>query len=189
MHTESTVGERGRALRDVVNEPEIHEKLSKNKHLFRQLCASMDAIGDTDLAISFYLGCPPIQELGHRYLLAYGLLQVLFVQQDAVKHAAEAVGMNYQFPTALLQNRDIRNAAIGHPTKREDFRRKVTESFGISQMSLSSEGFTLCSFDWTKPKNFHEIRFREMIDRQQLDVVTGIDAIIRHLRALAGELS
>lgn len=180
MSVHTTVDEAQRRLRETINLPRIHERLSRDEQAFRQLCASMDILGDTAHAVGSYLSSPEETDLGRLYLLAYGLLQVLFVQQDAVRHAAEAVGLPYELPPGLSLNRDVRNDAIGHPTKRGG---KNPESFGIVQVSLSHEGFTLYSFDWRKPDNFQPIRFRDMIDRQEA-VVVGIDAIIAHLLAL-----
>lgn len=175
------VSELGRCLRDAVNVPEVQDRLMKNPRGWRQLCSSMDVIGDTDSAIASYLSSPPVQDIGSLYLLAYGLLQVLFVQQDAVKHVAEAIGLSYEFPEGVLAVRDVRNNAIGHPTKRGG---KNSESFGIVQMSLSNEGFTLYSFDWDRPDAFQPIRFQELIAAQSNAVAQAIEQMIRHLQTV-----
>ena len=175
------VRELERCLRDAVNVPEIQARLMKNPRGWQQLCSSMDVIGDTDSAIASYLSSPPVQDIGPLYLLAYGLLQVLFVQQDAVKHAAEAIGLSYEFPKDVLAVRDVRNNAIGHPTKRGI---KNSESFGIVQMSLSHEGFTLYSFDWDRPDAFQPIRFQELIEAQSNAVAQAIEQMIRHLQTV-----
>src|SRR5205823_10451654 len=102
----------------------------------------------TDHAISAYLSYPNEDDLGKLYLHAYGLLQALFVQQDALAHAAEAIGLEYQLPDELKPIRKIRNDAVGHPTKRGN---KHPESFGIIQISLCHESFTVYSFKWDNP--------------------------------------
>jgi hypothetical protein len=168
-------------LRDAVNVPEVQDVLIQDRRRWNQLCSSMDVIGDTDSAVAAYLNSPPNQDVGHLYLLAYGLLQVLFVQQDAVKHAAEAVGLRYEFPEDLKAVREVRNNAIGHPTKRGG---NNSESFGIVQVSLSHQGFTLYSFNWEQPDAFQPIRFQELIASQSNAVRQAIEQMIRHLQQL-----
>ena len=173
-------------LRRAVNVPEVQDRLIKDRRLWRQLCSAMDVMEDTETAIASYRSSAPLQDIGSLYLLAYGLLQVLFVQQDAVKHATEAAGLDdYEFPEDVLAIRDVRNRAIGHPTKRE---KRVTgggkklESFGIMQMSLSHEGFILYSFDWDRPDAVQRIRFEELIAAQSKAVAQAIEQMIRHLK-------
>lgn len=179
MVAQTSIRELERRLRDAVNVPEVQDRLMQDRRRWNQLCSSMDVIGDTDSAIAAYLGSPPIQDVGQLYLLAYGLLQVLFVQQDAVRHASEAVGLNYEFPQDLMAVREIRNNAIGHPTKRGG---KNAESFGIVQASLSHQGFTLYSFDWEHPDTFKPIQFQELIAAQSNAVAQAIDQMILHLQ-------
>ena len=168
-----------RKLRDAVNVREVQDRLMKDERRWEQLCSSMDVIGDTDNAISAYLSSPQIKDVGHLYLLAYGLLQALFVQQDAVMHAAEAIGLSYKFPADVLAVREVRNNAIGHPTKRGS---KNPESFGIIQVSLSHDGFTLYSFRWDRPNVFQPIRFKELISAQSEAVAQALEQMILHLQ-------
>ncbi len=180
MRNESLVREAERRLRDVVNDTPVQDRLMCNLHRWRQLCSSMDVIGDTELAVEAYLETPAGErQYGQHYLRAYGLLQVLFVQQDAIKHAAEAIGLAYSFPVSLGAIREVRNNAIGHPTKRSG---SPWESFGILRVSLSHEGFTLYSFDIGRPDNFQPVRLPELVAEQREAVISAIEQMIRHLR-------
>ena len=67
------------------------------------------------------------------------------MQQDAVKHAAEAIGLSYSLPASLMAIREVRNSAIGTPYKRGSSR---TESIRIVRFSIT-QGFTLYAFDIT----------------------------------------
>lgn len=79
----------------------------------------MDVIGDTALAIESYLEKIDQKESqGYLYVLLYGVLQILFVQQDAVRHLSEALDLDYENDPTLKKIRDIRNDSIGHPTQR-----------------------------------------------------------------------
>ncbi len=181
MTHHTRVDELEKNLRDTVNIKKIQYRLTRDTRLWHQLCSSMDAIGDTNIAISAYLNFHPVQDIGCRYLIAYGLLQVLFVQQDAVQHAAEAIGISYEFPKDLKYIRKIRNEAIGHPTKKGW--NENTNSFGISRISLCHEGFTLYSFDQDHADNFKPIRFQDLISEQTTAVSQAIEQMILHLRS------
>ena len=138
----------------------------------------MDIIGDTDMAIASYRQLEPSDDLGILYLTTYGLLQVLFVQQDAIRHAAEAVDFNYAFSQELRDIREVRNCAVGHPARRD---RPRTESFGINRTSLSQQGFTLYSFDWSQTAMRRSISFPELIDRQTEEVCHALAKMTEHL--------
>ncbi|MDY3554417.1 hypothetical protein R5W24_003539 [Gemmata sp. JC717] len=183
MRNESKVREVERRLRDVVNRSAIQDRLMLNKRGWEQLCASMDVIGDTDLAVEAFLNSPVGErDYGLLYLHAYGLLQALFVQQDAVEHAAEAIGVPYTPDAALATIRNVRNDIVGHPTKRG----RRPESFGIVRISLSTEEFRMFSFDLSRPNNFQSVRFRELIDAQRVAVVAAIEQMISHLQSWPG---
>jgi hypothetical protein len=78
-------------------------------------------------------------DAGPTYILVYGVLQALIVQQDAVRHLAEGLGLPFS-PDPLLQEiREVRNSSVGHPTKR----RGDPRSHFISRISLSKKGFQL----------------------------------------------
>jgi hypothetical protein len=147
-------------FRNAVNDPDIQRLMLQDLTSCKQLCSCMDVIGDTDEAISFYLSCPPTEDMGGLYLQTYGILQVLFVQQDALINAAEAVGLDYDPPDELMHIRIIRNKATVHPTKRGN---KNPQSFGIIQCTLSHESFQLCSFDWDDPDELEPIIVSELI--------------------------
>ena len=130
-------------FRVAVNEGSVHSALMRDRQKWGQLCASMDAIQDTQCAIQAWAGGPASDDLGERYLRLYGVLQALFLQQDAVKHAAEAVGEEWEPSADLSEIRTIRNKSIGHPTKQGS----KDLAFGVVQHSLRGGYFELTSFN------------------------------------------
>ncbi len=106
-------------IRDLINTPRKQYLLMKQMNLWSQLCSCLDVIGDTELAIAAYIHKEFSQNTGANYLAVYGLLQTLFLQQDALFHLCEALGIgdprdNYP---RLKEIREDRNASVGHPTK------------------------------------------------------------------------
>ena len=76
---------------------------------------------------------------GAIYILVYGVLQALGLQQDAVIHLAEALGMKYELDPLLKEVREVQNASIGHPTKRVGRAR----AHFICRISMTRAGFQL----------------------------------------------
>src|SRR5574341_1663312 len=81
-------------IRDFINSPRKHYGLFQNKPLFFQLASSLDVIQDTEQAIAAFSAKEFGDSKAAHYLAVYGLLQALFVQQDAVTHLCEALTIN-----------------------------------------------------------------------------------------------
>jgi hypothetical protein len=132
-------------IREFINNPRKHHALWQDKPSFFQLASSLDAIGDTEQGIAAFLAKEFGDSKAAHYLSVYGLLQLLYVQQNAVNHLCKSLGIgetSYKYPR-LNEIRNIRHESTGHPTKRD--RREPYYHF-ISQISLSQSGFELLSY-------------------------------------------
>jgi hypothetical protein len=87
-----TVSELEQEIRDLINSPRRHFQLSRNKAAFNKVCSSLDVLGDTEVAFSAYLEGEEHISSGEGYLIVYGVLQALFLQQYAVRHLHQALG-------------------------------------------------------------------------------------------------
>ena len=131
-------------VRNHINTHRFQKDLISNINLWSQICSSLDVIGDTLLSIEGYLeeNFPSIE--GLKYIYIYGLLQSLFIQQDAMRNLSEAFSIEYEISVKLKSIREIRNSAIGHPTK-NNINKKFYYNH-ISRPSLSKESFTLLKY-------------------------------------------
>ena len=98
------------------NIPRRHKIARVDRANFNEACSALDVIGDTELALQEFKlkNC----FMGISYILAYGVLQTIFLQQDAIKHLALSLKLPFQLPPELREIRELRNDATGHPTKR-----------------------------------------------------------------------
>ena len=107
------------AIRDLINSPWKRDILLKNETSWSKLCASLDTIEDVEIAIKEY---KTIKD--GTYLIFYGLLQGLFLQQGAIFNLNDALfGKKINFKTDypdLFEIREIRNDSVGHPTNRKN---------------------------------------------------------------------
>jgi hypothetical protein len=142
----------------------------------------MDVIEDTDIAIESYVNREFMKKDGNHYLVVYGLLQALFLQQDAVAHLKQSLGFgntNFEDFPELKAIRDIRNNAIGHPTKRT--RGGPTSYHYISRATLSHKGFKLLSFFSDGSHKFEDIDLLKCIADQNKTVCSILKSIVEQL--------
>jgi hypothetical protein len=149
-------------LRDLVNASVLINNQDKLGFVWDMVCASMDTLGDTQLAIDA-VGDGQSND-GQRYLEIYGLFQAFFLQQDALVNLAAGLNLgridilNGHFSSI----RDLRNKYFGHPTKRD--RPAPTTYHGLSRITISSNQIT----GWTYPNFSTEvIDIADTVDQQE----------------------
>jgi len=170
-----------REIRDFINKPMKQFNLLKNHKLWNQLCSSLDVIGDSDLAISAYINSEFGTNDGDKYLRLYGVLQALFLQQDAVTNLCESLGLpnNLTSHPKLKEIRDIRNDSIGHPTKRGNY-----QSYHfISRVTITNSGFQLISDYGNNKTTFKDISVIDLIKEQRKYLPEILKKVINVLKA------
>ena len=154
-------------IRDFINNPRKQHILLKDNAKWNMLCSSLDVIEDMEIAIGTYQNHKEPADDGDKYLLLYGILQVLYVQQDAVQHLAESLDIEYSLNNYLKNIRDIRNDSVGHPTKRKHHGQGFTFNF-IGRITMSLKGFQLrTTYDVKKSSTFKDVNIFELINTQQ----------------------
>jgi hypothetical protein len=167
-----SISELEQVVRDHINRTRKQHTLLKDPAAWNQLCSSLDVIGDTELAIDAYDAAPETDDAGATYILVYGVLQALILQQDAVLHLAEALNLKYDADPLLSEIREVRNASVGHPTKRHGQPR----SHFISRISMTKAGFQLLTvYPGHGPAQFKGVSLPGLIatQRSQLASILG----------------
>lgn len=171
-----------RELRDLINSSICYKQGAwdrKDDGDWSKLWTAVDNVEDTQSAIEEYSSLKEFSRLA-----VYGLLQAMFVQQDAIRHLEEAIKIkvvNYKtdYPD-LFKIRDIRNETIGHPTetKRKDK--------GISYTSISpTKNLEVLEYGvWAKSGFEHKtISLKEIIGTQHDLLIKEIDRVIKKIKA------
>lgn len=133
-------------IREICNHPWKKEILFQDKIQWNQLWTSLDVIEDSQLAINDYKELPEFNSYERGYLYVYGILQALFLQQDALSNLnavllKENLNFKEDYPD-LYFIRESRNSSIGHPTNRSN-----GKSFHyIGRPSIRKKGFTMLSY-------------------------------------------
>jgi len=147
-------------IREIINRNggEFYEKYFQN-HIndWNILCTSMDIIGDTTLAIHDFKKVGISQDDGEKYLRLYGLLQAVYLQQDAIKFLFEVIKKCFdnnkikpwddykKDKWTVLRN--YRNLTSGHPIANNTFEKGKIKRVMVSRVTISSVGFQLLIHD------------------------------------------
>ena len=173
-------------IRDFINEPRRKQILLSDLELWNQLCSSMDVLGDSELAVVAYQGLSATGEPGDLYLGAYGLLQALYLEQDAVNNLCESLQIEEsieKYPR-LLQIREVRNFSVGHPTKMRGVKRSGRPpSYNyISRPTLRREGFQIISFFTGGQHEFVDVNIPELIADQHAYLEDILKRVVTYLQ-------
>jgi hypothetical protein len=142
----------------------------------------MDIIDDVDSAMEAYVEHDFPSDIGERYLRLYGIMQGLFLQQDALFDLVKAIHPAKEIlPNDVLKDiREARNASVGHPTQLN--RKGKLSTHGIVQNSMRKEGFDLLSYPSQNDSVFQHIPVRELIDRQRAETMRILSEVVSDLR-------
>lgn len=153
-------------IREFINSGRRQDVLLKNPSAWNKLCSSLDLIGDTQLAIDSYPQFHNVQDDGAIYLIVYGILQTLLLQQNAAKHIGESLDIKVKLPKDLEDIRVIRNSAAGHPTYQKE--KGLSKSCFITRMSISPTGFQLMTvYSGDKEYEINHVSIPALIETQK----------------------
>ena len=181
-----TVSELEHEIRDFINSPRKQQLLLDRPAAWNKVASSLDVIGDTELAFDSYLDHYDPKDDGDKYLLAYGVLQALFLQQDAVRHMAEALDIKLEQDDDLKRIRELRNDSIGHPTKR-GYSKEGDSFHFIVRISLCHAGFKMMTtYPDDRNATFMDVNIPDLIGRQRgilEQVLTEVVGVLRNEEA------
>ena len=175
----ASISELEEQIRNLINAPRKHSAIFKDSTQYLKLCSCLDVIGDIELAFCAYEEMLDSPKPGSSYILAYGFLQALFVQQDAVRNLHEALKISWEPDPLLTKIRNIRNDAIGHPTKR-----RGGKCFNfISRPSITKSGFQLMTIvpNQEHPM-FRQVSLKDLLDTQHNQLEKALTALLQVLQ-------
>jgi hypothetical protein len=137
-----SIGQLEQAIRDRINRPRLNRLLLSDRRQFEALCSALDTIGDVETGLDTYLSMNDPGDIGYRYILIYGLLQMLVVEQNAVIKISRIFSVASELPPEVEDIREIRNYSIGHPVPNRTS--KPAGFISRSQMTLKSIKVMIC---------------------------------------------
>lgn len=175
-------------IRKLVFEPRTLALFLKHRPAeYSQLCSALDTISDIELALEAYARTPDPESDGATYLLVYGVLQLLYVEQDAVHSLAKAFRLEHQRGQLLQEVRDARNDSTGHPTN--STRRGEGRSFNfINRSTMSRGGFELRTmYEDQREDRVMSIQIPALITKQREGICQLLETILAELQRQENE--
>ena len=122
-------------IRKCFTQPQKFNSLKEKDVYF----SALDVLEDSLEAIDYYLQNDIIENTGYKYLIIHGLLESLYMQQEALKDLysflfGKSLNFKTDYPEIYLI-REIRNDISGHPTSRG------TYSTYLSRFSIEKDSF------------------------------------------------
>lgn len=169
-------------IRDFLTDEPAHSAALINRANWYKIVACLDTIGDTEEALDAFLRIQDRAGSGEWYLAIYGVMQALFLEQAAVEHLAEALGLAYNPDAALRDIREIRNDSIGHPTRRGS---PPGKSFSaIARGSMSRTGFSMLTTDGgTAMNTYQQVNVPALISQQRAILSRSLAVFLSELKA------
>ncbi len=177
-----SVAELESAIRDEVNRPRLQYALISDSGYWEMICSALDVIGDTALATRWYRHqMQERAEPGELYVLLYGILQILFVQQDAVSNLADALKIDNEINAALKEIRDLRNRSVGHPTKIGPGEGRAFNF--ITRRSMYRSGFDLLTISRDEEVVLTHVDVEKLIGQQEAELRKTLCRVLAKMRA------
>ncbi len=167
-------------VRNFINTGRHQVELLGSRGTWNQICSSLDVIGDTTLSIHDYFASPYPSSHGLKYIYTYGILQSLFLQQDAVRHLSEAFDISHTPSDRLTRIREIRNSAIGHPTKQKI--KKLSYYIYFSRITMSQAGFSLMRASAENDPQFIDVDLILIVAEQLGEIETTLSSLSKKLQ-------
>jgi hypothetical protein len=166
-------------IREFIDTSRMRSVLLKDPAGLNKLYSSLDLINDTELAILSYPKLCCEQDPGASYLVIYGILQALQLQQTATKAIIDVLDIKGKLPKELADIKSIRNAVVGHPTQQSENKRN--KSSFIIRHSLSSTSFDLMTTYCNDEINNQEISIPKLIEIQKKYLIEILKKVISEL--------
>lgn len=174
--TEKTIEELTRKIGCLISKVEKRNLIMQNMSNWNKCCAAIDVIEDSQCAIDYYKTTDYPDNYKGKYLFTYGLLQALFIQQDALHSLSSVLYTKFDFRNnypEIYEIREIRNDTIGHPTNRQD-----KKCIHIGQIFLEKEKFRYIVYP--KAKSI-EVDVKKLLIKQEEFTIEILNKIINQL--------
>ena len=175
--TATTIHKLSQTARDTIFDPLMEHMFLERDSLRYQIACCLDTVEDAQMAVDQYRvldASPERTSEESLYLVIYGVLQGIFLQQDALLNLAQALGFPFRIDdyTDLKDIREIRNRIVGHPT---NYRRNKVESYyAINRMSLSLKRFDVMEYQEDGQRHVTSVDITQTLSDNESLIAQGL---------------
>ncbi len=138
-------------LENKIRERLIEFGLSKfGKQKWFRICAALDNIGDTALALKSYRNSGLGKTFASQYLRLFGVLQSIYIQQDSIHTLWDDTIGSWNKPSSnsgWVKIRNLRNIIGGHPAEK---------SGAVARITIKYQKPLIMHFDKIKKENISD---------------------------------
>ena len=160
----------------------VHKQniLLENLKVYNRCYSAIYLLEDITEALEYYKSCDGSKfELGAKYLMVYGVLEALFLQQDALNDLLDALGykkINYKDNYAeIYAIRKTRNDIAGHPTNR-------TSTQYTTYLSRPDLSLKKIRYEETQNDTFIDFDILSSINIQENFIKNQLEEILNNLQ-------
>jgi hypothetical protein len=171
----------------IITNPILESLLLKDPKKWNLMCGSLDVIESTQLAIDSYknLNKNIKKNVGLDKLMAYGLFQALYIQEDSVLNLCHSIDIDSlknikdKFPE-LYEIRQLRNKGIGHPSREGN-------TNNTHNLLIDGDSIKLYSHTETGDFNLTEYKISECIKKQSQSLCNILLKVIDKMASIEKE--
>jgi ElaB/YqjD/DUF883 family membrane-anchored ribosome-binding protein len=147
-------------------------------------CAALDIIDDIEYAFSSFRESPYPTDTGLLYVQLFGILGMIYVQQDAALHLAKILKLKLKVIGKTKELRELRNDAVGHPAQRIDFKTKdKISSTYINRNSLNGSKFQITINRYADSSHTHtDHDLSEIISQHTTEMGDMLERVLSKLK-------
>ena len=160
--------------RDALQFDSVFKKVSSKKGAYEEICALLDFIGDSESALLSIVS-PDQRRSLNPYFLGYGLLQVMYSRQVAVKAVMKTLGL--PIPEQLGEGAltTARHRVIGHPITNDKAAHVIVRN------SMNEDGFEYWSYNTNETKRGNFVNYEALIEEHLNAMEVGMKSLYYHI--------
>lgn len=174
-------------ISDLLNKPKKQYELLQDSNKWSQLWVCVNTINDIGIMLNNYLQLEIDLEDSNYRILIYGILQGLYIQQDAIENLFFSLSKDEQknktkrqidwkndYPE-IYKIRNIRNNYAGHPTSNANGFYQIHPNF------ITLDDFTVLSYLKDGSFSIETLNIKELIAQQNNIVILILQNLIKEI--------
>jgi hypothetical protein len=166
--------------RDVLQHDSVFKALTRKSGLHGQVCALLDFVGDSEIALLSVSSSNQRREVDP-YFLAYGVLQLMYSRQVALKAVLRAFDISIPKLFEKSSLSIARDRVIGHPVTTDG------AAHVIVRHTLNENGFEFWSYRGSETERGQKVNYESLLSEHLDAMIQGLDLLYQQLAKVENE--
>jgi hypothetical protein len=152
----------------------VFKQITSRKTAYEKMCALLDFVGDSEEALLSVISFEQRRSL-NRYFLGYGMLQLLYSRQVAVRDVIRTLGLTIPEPLNKSALTVARDCIIGHPIESDG------AAHIIARHTLNENGFEYWSYYPNTVDRGKIVKYEPLIEAHLDAMEVGMETLYQHI--------